>query len=310
MNENIHLTVSIPLPSRKILSRLLRWFLPNGGTLLIVAALLLTQNLWARPLAAINAPGPSATTVNYQGHLANSAGTALDGTYAMTFALYDAASNGTLIWGPESHLAVPVSDGLFTVGLGSLTAGGIPTSVWNGDCYLEITVGGETLTPREIIRSVPIAGIALTVPDRAITTEKIADGAITGAKQTVKTYYATDETVVTLQGVTTILVSHFQFLNVPAGDISVFITAVGTCSAVCGGTFTLVGPSGTITRIPMHMITAQWEQVALVGQIQNFAGGTLTIDLYAGGEQSNTQFTFGAPNDDRFGRRVMVIAGQ
>jgi len=40
--------------------------------------------------------------------------------------------------------------------LGSQTSGGIPTSTWNGDRYLEITVGGETLSPRELIRSVPI----------------------------------------------------------------------------------------------------------------------------------------------------------
>ena len=56
-----------------------------------------------------------------------------------------------------------VSGGLFSVGLGSQTNGGIPTSAWNGDRYLEITVGGETLSPRELIRSVPIAGMALSV---------------------------------------------------------------------------------------------------------------------------------------------------
>jgi hypothetical protein len=69
---------------------------------------------------------------------------------------------------------VEVSDGLFSVGLGSKTSGGIPTTTWNGDRYLEITVGGETLEPRELIRSVPIAGMALTVPDGAIGSEKLA----------------------------------------------------------------------------------------------------------------------------------------
>jgi hypothetical protein len=156
---------------------------PNVGTLLLVAALILTQRVWAEPLlGTANAPGPSATTVNYQGRLADNAGAPLDGTYGMSFALYDAATDGSLIWGPESHTAVPVSDGLFSVGLGSQTSGGIPTSVWNGDRYLEITVGGETLEPRELIRSVPIAGMALTVPDGAIGAEQIADGAVTQDK--------------------------------------------------------------------------------------------------------------------------------
>jgi hypothetical protein len=162
--------------------RLLRWFIPNGGTLILIALLIATQSIWAQPFAATNAPGPSATTVNYQGRLADNLGTPLDGSYGMSFALYDAASAGNLVWGPEVHDAVPVNDGLFSVGLGSRTTGGIPTTTWNGDRYLEITVGGETLSPRELIRSVPIAGMALTVPDGAIGAAQIADGAI-GANQ-------------------------------------------------------------------------------------------------------------------------------
>jgi hypothetical protein len=158
--------------------RLLRWLLPNGGTLLLIALLIATQSIWAQPFAATNAPGPSATTVNYQGRLADNVGVPLDGSYGMSFALYDAASAGNLVWGPEDHPAVPVSDGLFSVGLGSRTTGGIPTTTWNGDRYLEITVGGETLSPRELIRSVPIAGMALTVPDGAIGSSQIADGAV------------------------------------------------------------------------------------------------------------------------------------
>jgi hypothetical protein len=164
------------------LRRILRWLTPNGGTLLLITALILTQNVWARQMAAPAAPGPSATTVNYQGRLADSGGAPLDGAYGMSFSLWDAAAGGNLVWGPESHTAVPVSEGLFSVGLGSQTSGGIPTSAWNGDRYLEITVGGEMLSPRELIRSVPIAGMALTVPDGAIGTAQIADGAVTQAK--------------------------------------------------------------------------------------------------------------------------------
>ena len=149
------------------------------GALLVIALLGLTTSVWARPLLeAANAPGPNATTVNYQGRLADTAGAPLSGEYAMTFALWDAPSGGNLVWGPESHTAVPVSEGLFNVGLGSLTSGGIPTSAWSGDRYLEIAVGGETLVPRELIRSVPVAGMALTVPDGAIGSAQIADGGV------------------------------------------------------------------------------------------------------------------------------------
>jgi len=144
--------------------RLIRWMTPNGGTILLVAFLVLTQNVWARgSLAGSNAPGPSASTVNYQGRLANPDGTPVaDNTYTIAFALYDAASSGNVLWGQETHAGVQVSGGLFSVGLGDLIP--IPTSVWNGNVYLEIQVNGETLSPRELIRSVPIAGIALTCP--------------------------------------------------------------------------------------------------------------------------------------------------
>jgi hypothetical protein len=157
------------------LRRFLRWLTPNGGTLLLALALIATAQVWAKPLASpAAAPGPSATTVNYQGRLADPGGTPLDGAYGMSFSLWDAASDGNLVWGPENHTAVPVSDGLFSVGLGSQTSGGIPTTTWNGDRYLEITVGGETLAPRELIRSVPIAGMALTVLDGAIGSRHVA----------------------------------------------------------------------------------------------------------------------------------------
>ena len=96
------MSAEVSRPNRQRFAHcLLRWFIPNGGTLLIVAMLLMTQTLWAKPFAAPNAPGPSATTVNYQGHLADPDGNPLDGTYGMSFALYDAATGGNLVWGPE-----------------------------------------------------------------------------------------------------------------------------------------------------------------------------------------------------------------
>lgn len=179
MNEPSSVTIRIPSFLSKAWANrgragrwLARQMVPNVGTLLLVGLLILTANVWARPLLNPGyVAGPSATTVNYQGRLADSGGTPLNGTYGMTIALWDAPTEGNLLF-VENHAAVPVSNGLFSVGLGSQTSGGIPTSTWNGDRYLEIAVGGETLSPRELIRSVPIAGMALTVPDGAITQEK------------------------------------------------------------------------------------------------------------------------------------------
>ena len=174
------------------LYRILRWLTPNGGTILLVLILIFTQNVWAAPLQSVlNAPGPSATTINYQGRLASSEGTPLDEQVDLKFAIYDALEDGSMIWPeiglPEEHKEVPVSDGLFTVVLGEgmvdgNSSNGIDSSVWNGDRWLQVWVEDEILYPREQIHSVPIAGMALTVPDGAITASKLASDAIITAQ--------------------------------------------------------------------------------------------------------------------------------
>jgi hypothetical protein len=111
--------------------------------------------------------------LSYQGYLTDTSGEPLHGDVDITFRLYSASSGGMALW-TEAHTgqnAVPVTDGLFNVMLGSLTP--IPDDVWSsGARYLGIQIGDDAeMTPRETIGSVPAA---LTVPDKAITTEKLA----------------------------------------------------------------------------------------------------------------------------------------
>jgi hypothetical protein len=109
--------------------------------------------------------GSSFTTINYQGRLADPDGAPISDTLTFQFSLYDAPSDGNLLWGPEVHADVPVSDGLFSVRLGQQDA--LPTNIFNGgDVWLETTVKGETLSPREKLAAVPyamVAGEVLTV---------------------------------------------------------------------------------------------------------------------------------------------------
>jgi hypothetical protein len=217
--------------------------------LLLVIALIATARVWAQPLTEpVAAPGPSATTVNYQGRLADNAGLPLDGSYGMSFALYDAATDGNLIWGPENHTAVPVSEGLFSVGLGSQTSGGIPTSVWNGDRYLEITVGGETLSPRELIRSVPIAGMALTVPDGAITSDEIADSAVTS-----------DEIATGAVGSDKVANNSLTSSDLAANSVNSSEIVNGAVTQVKAPTLVQSGVSNTMMQYGKVWITAQEE---------------------------------------------------
>lgn len=111
------------------------------------------------------------TLVNYQGVLRDASDKPRNGTFDMVFRFFDAltAGNEVLV---DSHTggggnAVTVSGGLFNVQLGGGTVtdgagAGTYTSLADvfrdyGSAYLEITVGGEVLSPRIRIQSAAYA---------------------------------------------------------------------------------------------------------------------------------------------------------
>jgi hypothetical protein len=145
--------------------RLTKYLLPNLGTLIILLLFVLAQNAGAVPWRAPVAAPSSTTTVSYQGRLFDSSSNPVNGDVTLTFSLHDQASGGNRKWGPETHTGVPVSDGLFSVLLGSRTADGVPQSALGGDLWLETNVNGETLSPREQLGAVPYAIWSLTGAD-------------------------------------------------------------------------------------------------------------------------------------------------
>ena len=170
-----------------VLRRLARALVPHPGTfivtLLAVGAVLFAQQAGALPFRAPTLAGDSTTTISYQGRLADSNGDPVTTSgVGMQFRLYNTDAGGSSLW-EESHTAVPVEDGLFHVLLGSTDP--IPVSVLanNSTLWLGIKVGNDSeMRPLEQIASVPYAMIASTVADGAITTEKIADEAVTQTK--------------------------------------------------------------------------------------------------------------------------------
>ncbi len=144
---------------------------------------------------AIEVPG----LINYQGKLTNAAGQPQQGTFNFVFKIYDAETGGTEYWS-ETQSVTTDELGLFNVLLGSVSP---PVVLPEGpDCYLEITVEGNAISPRQrivsngysyyaqtaedanklggtpaadyVVRPVQNADIA----DDAVTTEKIQDGTI------------------------------------------------------------------------------------------------------------------------------------
>ncbi len=88
--------------------------------------------------------------INYQGHLNDDMGVPLTGTYDFSFRLFNAETNGILLWS-ETQSGVAVLDGVFHVVLGSAT----PVELdFSQPYWLEITVSGETLLPRQPLTSI------------------------------------------------------------------------------------------------------------------------------------------------------------
>jgi len=91
----------------------------------------------------------------YQGRLVS--GTNLvNATLPMSFKLYDAQSGGNKLY--EDSSSVLVVDGLYSTMIGDDTVfGSLTNAMTNAAVYLELTVNGETLSPRERLVSVPYA---------------------------------------------------------------------------------------------------------------------------------------------------------
>jgi len=105
--------------------------------------------------------------LNYQGYLTDTLSNPITNpSVSMTFAIYDAVSSGNLKW-TEIQGSVGVDKGIFHILLGGVNP--IPDSVFKtgADRWLELTIGGQALSPRTRIVSVPYAYSA-TFSDTAL----------------------------------------------------------------------------------------------------------------------------------------------
>jgi hypothetical protein len=130
-------------------------------------------------LAILPARAQAPSTIGHQGVLATSGGAPVaDGTYALTFRLYSAATGGTALW-TETHPAVSVSSGVFSAALGSIT----PLNIsFEQPLWLSASVNsGAELSPRVQLTAAPYSLTAKSVADNAVTSSKVADGAIATA---------------------------------------------------------------------------------------------------------------------------------
>ena len=106
--------------------------------------------------------------INFQGRLEES-GQPAEGAKNFVFKIYDALSAGTLVWTSQAQ-SVPVTNGVFSVLLETGTPVNLSTAAFAGARYVEITVDGVPLSPRQEMASAPYALLAQSLaPDAVIS---------------------------------------------------------------------------------------------------------------------------------------------
>ncbi len=92
-------------------------------------------------------------TLSHQGKLLDSSGNPVaDGNYTVMYRLYNVSSGGTAVFTDTTTVAI--TDGYFNSDFGSLDT---DPKIFAEQTWLEITVNGETLTPRQFLRGAPYA---------------------------------------------------------------------------------------------------------------------------------------------------------
>jgi len=154
-----------------------------GNYLSLSLILLLTASLavfgyraFSRDQVLLSQAYPSSPTtpnrqLSFQGRLEDSAGTPITVSTNFVFKLYDAAGSGSPptggseLYSSGTCAITPDQDGVFSTQIGSDCGSGIPSSVFteNADVWLQVTVGAETLAPRQQIATVAYALNAETV---------------------------------------------------------------------------------------------------------------------------------------------------
>ncbi|MHC5054991.1 MAG: hypothetical protein ACYTKD_09785 [Planctomycetota bacterium] len=98
------------------------------------------------------------TLINFQGKLVETDGTPVAGPVDIVFSIHDHPTDVNVVW-TETHLDVTVTKGLFSVLLGG-TDPINPAVLDHTQCWLEMTVEGEPMLPRQRLVSVAFAQVA------------------------------------------------------------------------------------------------------------------------------------------------------
>ncbi len=132
-----------------------------AGTIMMALSLVFSTFSVVRVLSApLSAPATIPSVVGFEGFLADSSGNPIpDGTYSITFTVWDDAAGGNDLW-HETQSQVQVTKGLYAVQLGSVES--LPPNLFSGNRWIGVQKGQDSeITPRTAVSSVPFALNAL-----------------------------------------------------------------------------------------------------------------------------------------------------
>jgi hypothetical protein len=255
------------------------------GVLLLSCALLFLQSL--RSDTAHAAVGIN-KQINFQGKVTNPNGTNVaNGTYTFVFRLYTVSTAGSAIWTETDSLTV--TDGIFQVNLGAVTA--LPGSVdFNSDnIYLGITFNSDPqgeMLPRIRFTASPYAfnADALDGLDSGAFVQLSPSGQQTGNINVSGSATLGNGLVVSAGGAN--ITGDILFANGASRTISVNAAASGAGNIMTirggngtgtdqnGGNLLLQGGNSTGTGTPGSVIVRPQTNTTAAFLVQNSAGGT------------------------------------
>jgi len=121
----------------------------------VLALSLMTAVLGLSLLSVPAQAAPQLPDFTYQGRLTQN-GAPANGNFNLTFQLFDADGAGVQVGSTVSLPGFPVSDGLFTVSLA------FPGAFTGVQLWLQVSVNGVPLLPRQAVATTPVAQFALS----------------------------------------------------------------------------------------------------------------------------------------------------
>lgn len=246
----------------------------------IISAQLIYRNLLGLSLimfACFSAAYAQTTSFTYQGGL-NDGATVANGTYNMQFALFNADAGGNQIGSTQSAL-VSVTNGVFTVQLNF----GATAFADGGLRYLQITINGATLSPRQQITSTPYSLRSISAANADALSSACA-GCVTNAQiNSVDGSKVTGTVSNAANAVSSTTATNFS------GSLSGDVTGTQSATVVSnvgGKTSTQISTSVTDTTNATPNNTAN--TIVKRDTSGNFSAGTITANLTGNASTATT----------------------